>query len=203
MGIDAEMFVRTKEPVTQEQVKSWAYHLGSSFGSNRFWIWHEDKRHCLQIVDEYKQDGDSIYPEPGETFIRVYPATRYYDKGYERGDLPFLIMLAEWLEKIIPGAEVWYGGDSSGYLASKFDEDARGRMFLYFCEVAHHPYHNGYSRIFAKFSVPVCPLCEVPMTSLGGGGDRTFYECTGCGQKCTHSPREVKWHTRHENWHED
>lgn len=199
MGVDAEMFVRTKEHVTPEQVRSWAYHLGASFGPDRFWIWHEDKRHCLMLVDEYEQDGDTIYPEEGETFIRVFPATRYYGKGYERGDISFLIMLAEWLERVIPGAEVWYGGDSSGCCASKFDKPERERMMAYFCEVAHHPYNRGFSYIFRNSAPPLCPLCDVNLIENGGGQGKAFLYCEGCGQQAiSYSDGQVDWLDRHE-----
>lgn len=49
MGIDVEMFVKTREPVTPEQVRSWSYHMGSCFGSDSFWTGHEDKRPAMKV----------------------------------------------------------------------------------------------------------------------------------------------------------
>src|SRR5262245_24008844 len=100
MGIDAEMFVRTSQPLDSHVVRELAWELAEAFGADRFWIFNPAKtesgyeRRALEIVDKWEQDGDTIYPERGEQFIAVAPATRYYGVGYERGDLPFLVGLA-------------------------------------------------------------------------------------------------------------
>lgn len=185
MGVDAEMFARTKKKITKGKALSLAYELGSAFGHQRFWIFkdRESPRHCLKIVNEFDQDGDTIYPEKGETFIRVYPATRFYGRGYERGDLPFLIMLAEWLELKIPDCEVWYGGDSSGICATRFDREARTELFRYFCEVNHQPYVRGFGDVIGSPNSPSCDLCKVPMIQNGFGGGYSGFYCSGCGEE--------------------
>lgn len=190
MGIDAEMFVRTKAKVTPDQARGWAVSAAQAFGHDRFWIFKREKtdlekRHCMEIVREYTQDGPTIKPKKGETFIQVYPATRYYGPGYERGDLPFLIMLAEWLEETIPGAEVWYGGDSSGVEAVKFDWDARRTLFKHFCENAHRPYRGAFNGLRSSGKdapkLPFCGFCGVPMNQYGFGKEYASYGCDGCG----------------------
>lgn len=188
MGIDAEMFVRTKAKITKEQVRDLAYHLGSAFGADRFWIFKDrgegiPPRHCLEIVNKYDQDGPTIKPEKGETFIRVHPATRYYGEGYERGDLPFLIMLAEWLERNIPGGEVWYGGDSSGVCAEKFDKRARKRYLDLYCKVGHHPYSGAFDTDHGDgVKAPICKFCWKKMRRYGWGKNYAPFHCSGCGE---------------------
>lgn len=190
MGVDAEMFVRTRQPLMPEQVKLLAWEMGEAFGADRFWIFKEFDPPCraLAIVDIYEQDGDDIVPEDGEQFIRVYPSTRYYGKGYERGDLPFLIMLAEWLERRIPSGQVWYGGDSSGICAERFDVSARTALLDHFARVGHFPYSgdprtgSDQSRIHDDGLRRICNFCEMPMRRYGWGGSTygAFY-CVGCG----------------------
>lgn len=184
MGIDAEMFVRTRAPITEDFVRRLGYELGRSFGRDRFWIsragQYDDQPHyrgAAAVVEKYEQDGDDIVPEPGETFIRIYPTTRYYGAGYERGDLPFLIMLAWWLESKVPGGAVWCGGDSSGVCAEPFGVKERADLWAHFLSNAHEPY-NGFGRSEERI---VCPDCVEPMVQYGSGGGWTMHVCDGCG----------------------
>src|SRR5690348_13844539 len=103
MGVDCEMFVRTKTPVTPAQVRRWAYELVSAFGTDLLWVtrpgestFDPEGRHALEIIDKHDQDGPTILPRKGETFIRARLWTRYYGKGYERGNLPAILAIADW-----------------------------------------------------------------------------------------------------------
>lgn len=177
MGIDAQMLVKVKGKVEKEQLIKWAYELAAAFGSESFLINRESKEHCLTIIDEYKQDGDSIFPEKDETFIEVGLITRYYGEGYERGNLPFLIMVAEFLEIKIPNSQIWYGGDSSGIEALLFDKKRRNELFKYFVEFQHKPYRKGFA---THNNPPICDFCKVSMTEYGWGEGSIHYRCDGC-----------------------
>lgn len=183
MGIDCEMFVRTKAKVTSKEVLTKAYYLASAFGRERFWIWHdwdEGPRHCLQIVKSYEQDGPTIHPKKGETLIRCYIATRYYGVDYARGDYPLIKAVAEWLEVHFPKSEIWYGGDSSGVLASRFDAAAREFLWKYFCSE-----HNSYDSYFNDGQELLCSWCKMPMMCsiwYGGGSRAHGWTCPGCGE---------------------
>ena len=182
MGIDAQMLIRTREPVSPEQVLKTAYKMCSAFWTDSFWISRDSvpMRHALAIVDEYLQDGDSIFPEDGETLIEVYLFGRYYGKGYERGDLPFYIQVAEFLEYHIPGAKVYYGGDSSGVLAYPFGKQERAELWQHFLEVGHMPYVNEGWFNREPDKKPICDLCREPMVQNMAGANRRGYICTGC-----------------------
>lgn len=191
MGVDAQMLVRTRQAMSVADVRKLAGNLAATFGPDQFWIWDDHKnkdgtigRHCLELIKEYHQDGDPIFPEPGETFIEVHLGTRYYGIGYERGDIGFIIHVAEWLEANIPDAQIFYGGDSSGICAEPFDREARRKLFAYFCKVGHEPYVGGFGGILSdRESPPTCEFCQRTMISTGGGGGKTFYYCSGCGRK--------------------
>ncbi len=189
MGVDAQLLVRTKsKKVDSKFVKNAAYELASSFGPEKFFIYKEGEgsHHCLSLVDRYTQDGPDIVPEDGEKLIEVHLWTRYYGEGYERGDLPLIIMISKWLEYKIPDSEVWYGGDSSGICAEKFDEDARERLFRHFVDVNHRPYIAGWDALGSGLS-RYCDFCEEHMSRYGWGGagekENAAFGCSGCGLK--------------------
>jgi len=191
VGVDAQMLVRTRQAFKPDEVRRMSGDLAAAFGSDSFWIWDDYKnedgtigRHALELVNEYQQDGDSIFPEPGETFIEVHLGTRYYGRGYERGDVGLIIHVAAWLEANIHDAKVYYGGDSSGICAKPFDQEARRQLFAYYAKVGHEPYVGGFGRFSGRDEQhPGCDFCLREMTNCGGGGGKTFYHCGGCGKK--------------------
>jgi len=186
MGIDARMFVRTSKPVTDEEIRDLAYRLVEGIGPKHFFLDREGRygvpRHALSRLTEFDQDGPTLYPGRGETFIGVHLAGRYYGPGYERGDLPVILVVATWLEAAVPGAEMWYGGDSSGATAAPFGPTERAALFEHFVHVGHRPYDQGFGLFCGDGSPPpICEFCARPMFDFGGGGGRTFFSCGGCG----------------------
>lgn len=195
MGVNAQMLVVTREKQTPAQVRKMAYDICEAFGSDSFWVWEDYEndngttgRHALEIIEHYAQDGPAMQPAKGEQYIQVHPATRYYGKGYERGNLPKLIAIAEWLEHRLPGCAVWYGGDSSGICAEPFGKVERDTLWQHFCTVGHRPYSGAFaSFIDGSLHPPLCGFCDHAMTSCGGGGVRVYYYCAGCGKKVIRS----------------
>jgi hypothetical protein len=183
MGIDAEMFIKTKIKFTDKELKRLAYELASSFGAERFFIDRDKKwegQHCLNFIDKYEQDSPiTIYPKAKEFFINVNLGTRYYGVGYERGDLPFIISVTEWLEYKIPNCEVWYGGDSSGIEAIHFNAVERKKLFTHFVNLNHAPYLGHFDGEHKEW----CEFCEEPMLQYGFGGTYSAFRCTGCNFK--------------------
>lgn len=191
MGVDAQMLVKTRGDFSPQQVRRLSVDLCEAFGADAFFMqrpgeWDDTPptgQHALEIVEKYEQDGDDILPATGEQFIEVHLSGRYYGEGYERGDLPKLIAIAEWLEHRIPDAEIFYGGDSDGICAEPFDKAARAELFAHFAKVGHRPYRGGFGSVFAKGYAPICKFCDYAMVNYGGGQGTEFYGCDGCGQK--------------------
>lgn len=205
MGIDARMFVTTKSAaVTKAFVKDAAYQLAAAFGADRFFIDRDRKwngAHALELISEYQQDGPTLYPEPGEKLIEVNLWTRYYGHEYERGDLPFIVSVAEWLERKIPDSDIWYGGDSSGVRAKLFDHMARSRLFDHFVAVGHEPYRVGWdseTNGLARY----CDFCDKPMLRYGwggrGDGEYAAFHCHGCGFDETTRDGGKTWQSKDE-----
>lgn len=184
MGIDAQMFVRTKNKVTDDEILNWAVQARIRFGE-LLWVWRDRRyynksRHCITRCDEYTQDGPSLKPRVGETFLEVHLSTRYWGPGYERGDLTGILALARWLEETIPSAVIHYGGDSSGVLAEPFDKAAREELWAHFRD-------NGNSYFTERLDQDGkgiwCDFCKrVPGTFCWGPGDQRGHFCHGCGQ---------------------
>lgn len=131
----------------------------------------------------WTQDGPPIFSEPGETFIEAHLWTRYYGPGYERGNWPIIKLTAEWLETRFPGGEVWYGGDSSGICAEKFDAAAREEIHKLYLTDGHKPY-TGFFGTFSgrQKAKQTCDFCGgAAMINSGGGGGTEFWHCAGCG----------------------
>lgn len=206
MGIDARILVRYRgERPSSEQLARWSFALVDSLGDGQNFYLDSDPRRprrAIDLTEDYFEedgyipeshrgpgrvsifDGPPIFAEPGEWLLDVGVWTRYYEVGYERGDILFLCSVAEWIEANIPNAEVWYGGDSSGCVASPFPEARRLelRRHLYSPEGrAYFRYRQG--PLATPPFPPPCVLCipgEPRFSMLGQRGACTTQECGGC-----------------------
>ena len=193
MGVDVSMFVKVKGKdnfLTEKQVWDLSYRICDSFGHDEFYIEKESnkwrkKHHALEIINEFHQDGPEIKPENNEQFIEVHTLNRYYGEGYEKGPLPFIICVAWWLEENIPNSTVFYGGDSSGIEAEKFDKESREKLFKYFAKSGHISYSSGLMAINEmegkKTKYRWCEFCDKPMIQYGFGPQYEAHRCCGCG----------------------
>ena len=165
MGIDAKMYVRTSEPVTDAQLVKWSFDAGAVFGARRFWIDRANKQYALEREDE--DAGCLAPPKKGETTLRVNLWSRYWGPGYERGDVAFLITLAAWLEKRIPGARVFYGGDGGGGRLPEFDAALRDKFIEHAASEHGHDYFT--YEIDSTRSRQQCTFCDQPMRAWSFG----------------------------------
>lgn len=192
MGIDAEMLVKVNKILTQDDIKHESYIFGSAF-KDYLMLGFDDKVYHknLEIVDKYEQDGPDLIPEKGTTFIRVPLSGRYYGEGYERGPLMIYIIMAEFLEKLFPSCEIFYGGDSSGICAEPFDKKNRDKLMQYYIDNnGRDKYNNYFSGNHGKYK---CPNCDMPMNQNGWKGKLGYYTCSGCGWNVNEiSETEVK-----------
>lgn len=125
------------------------------------------------------QDGPPLVAVEGEFIVQAHMWTRYYGKGYERGDWPTIRATAEYLEAAFPQGEVWYGGDSSGVCAELFDSRARDALNRHFLMHGHEPYRSYFG---SQPKAESCDFCGGRhMNECGGGQGRTFWQCDGCG----------------------
>lgn len=195
MGIDARIYAKARRQFTDAEVLRLSYEIGLTFGADKFrriegsknketgevyWLPH----HNISRETKIEQDGPDVDPLPGETFLEVHVWASYYGPGYERGDLPFLISIAEWLDRKIPGCTVLYGGDSSGVCAEPFGPEQRAALMDHFASDQGRSYFTHANPFMDDLPPPLpdCELCKVPMPQFGYGPGKlcgSFY-CGGC-----------------------
>lgn len=212
MGVDAEMFVRIKGRsnwLRDEHELAAAYELASTVGAEHFFVMFGDDgklsgHHALSIMRPIKdptdaedyglgpavvgkvvwtQDGDEIIADDDEQFVRIHLWSRYYGPTYARGNWPVIRLTIEWLQMRFPGAEVWYGGDSSGICAEPMTAE-RVKEFNYFSlESGRKTYQRAFTSLGTDGRPPTCPACLVETNNCGGGQDAGYFYCDGCDQK--------------------
>jgi hypothetical protein len=182
MGVDARMFVRTPTKGLPD-LQRVAWEMCASFGAGHFWIARESGRRALAVLERYEQDGPDIFPAPEETFVNVSLRSRYWGPGYERGDLPLILTLAEWLERKFQKGAVWYGGDSSGVCAAPLDSVARAALLDHAASGSHgFLYRLGFSLQRGPGAKgQSCEFCgNVPMAEMRWGQGLVGFICIGC-----------------------
>lgn len=172
MGIDAEMYIDVPRVLTADEVLAESRHLTAAFGHERFWFYDRDGKlaHALSISgeDDWRFEDSGLKKSAGHTVIRVSLGGRYYGKSYARGDGPFYIQVAEFLERRLKGT-VYYGGDSGGAYLRTFDVVARAELWDYFVTYEHAPYQSYFSDNLGDGDLrpPDCERCRVRPIQCG------------------------------------
>jgi hypothetical protein len=180
MGVDAQLYYTTRVKQTNEEVLALASRLYEAYYGEPFFLYNDN--HCLTIIpsNTIEQDGEpETFPETTQ-LVEVHLSGRYYGEGYERGDLPTICSICDWIEFNVPHAELWYGGDSSGVCAEPFTKHKRELLLEYFYEHGHKPYRKGF-KLHNNYAT--CDRCHIKMNDVGGGGGTTFFSCGGCNEK--------------------
>lgn len=212
MGIDARMYVITDYQFTDEELQLWNYRIGAVLGvhskSGPIWVTREyGGRRALErsdtlpsyydneeqareegwVPDTIQQDhidnSLDVHAASNERMLKVSLFTRYYGIGYERGDLIGLIATAEWLERNIPNARVYYGGDSSGVIIDPWTKEKREELLAHWAQMGHEPYNSAFDNDHGstRMERPICDFCGVPTMRFGWGGNYAAFGCAGCG----------------------
>lgn len=174
MGIDSHMLLRTKHPIADQRVNQLAWELAASFGHQNFYVTPNNTR-ALYTVPVYYQDGPEIIPEPGETLIRVNVVGRWCDIYSLNSKLFYYAAVAQWLERRVPGCEIWYGGDSSGVLAIPFTPKVRAQC------MKHMPrFHLIMRDPPEPDGQTTCEFCSKNRAKLYLDSKYLIEECLGC-----------------------
>jgi hypothetical protein len=188
MGVDAEMFIKTKNPINLQKL---SYELGCLFRQHLMFGYGKldevIKEHPIQPASNYDIKD---HPELAVNGYEILLWGRYYGKGYERGPILTYIEMAEWLEWRL-GSElelILYGGDC-GVQFINFNKEARAELKHYYFEQAHLPYHRGFGK--HKSFIPHCKRCNEPMSNYGGGGGDSYFGCNGCNYKCIETATQI------------
>lgn len=222
MGIDARMVLRKvrSEDVNDDRLLEWSMDLCRACGPSNFFIRHDDARvpvnarHAISRTGTrwreegdpmpgrvYRQDGPDVIAEIGECLLQVHLFDRYYGVGYERGDLLTQCGIAEACEVIVPGCEVWYGGDSSGVLLHPWPDEVRRDLRRHLYSPQGRDYFKesdllkgSSARRGEEWEPPRCALCaSTPMERFGYGNGYGAYSCLSCGQRLMTKDAGMTW----------
>lgn len=188
MGVDAQMVVMNPSPLSERDVRLLSVDLVEAFGTDALFVipdWNEhfgEPRHALEIIDAYRQDGDTIHPREGWQMIEVHLWGRYYGPDYARGQWPLYDNIATWLYMRVPGCEVWYGGDSSGICAEHLTIEKRAELWAFFVANGRKPYTGFRSAYLSNKPQRRCSFCAWSgMVQSGFGQSYQRWYCAGCG----------------------
>ena len=162
MGIDAQIYFDTVEPLDKATLANWCFRLHSCFPDSVF-TWKQDGKleHCIRESESDK----GMYT--------VMCKDRYYDPHYARGRWYVLYGIMRWLLEQQCVARILYASDSGR--EDRVDDLFLDRMWEYYATLGHSQY-------FDYSADHPCPDCNGPMWCSGGGGDiGDMYSCSGCG----------------------
>lgn len=188
MGVDARMFFTLPAPLTERELLRVAFELSEAFYREPFWIHRKPSygtppHHAISTPDDDEEVGltGNVY--------RVNLSGRYYGPGYERGPIYLFVAIDQWIEYRLPGASVFYGGDSDDVL-TLFNEAARASSMRHFARHGHRPYHRDTQNEWDPRK-SFCEFCQEPMTRYGHGAAWASWTCDGCGMHLER--RDGKW----------
>jgi ribosomal protein S27E len=166
MGIDIKLFVKTKKKFEEAELR----HLNYRF-MEATTLGYGNKP--ISLVDKenyYFTNDDNFYYEI-DTF------TRYYSKGYARGDWAEISMTINWLRYNFFPCEILYGGDSSDDIPILTEEEQE-ELNKYWYESGRLSYRQSepQNELFAQ----KCPNCDEKMTQYMWSGGNGEINCLGC-----------------------
>ena len=165
MGVDARIFFKVPQKLSEEELKKIDFDLAETVGSHHFWG-RFNNYICITWEEE-------------EQLYQVHVSGRYYGPGYERGEPFAYLAVGDFLERRLPGVEVFYGGDSGGVEGLQpFNKAERQKLYEYFLDHGYAPYE----RFFGE-GPKGCGCCTKPLINCGGGGGEAFLRCGACGSK--------------------
>lgn len=144
MPVGAEMLVRLRERLSDEQLAALRRDLYEFFGHDDFRNPDNDSTARdllpLALIDDIASVCDHL--DRDSIWLDLNLAHAYYGPGYERGDFWFFVACAIWLEHRVPGCEVWYGHDCDDRSVLLFDAKKRAELIAYWCQHGNRPYRQ-------------------------------------------------------------
>src|SRR5688572_9184288 len=135
MPTGAVLLLRLRQHPGSAAVDRWRRDLLTAFDTDEF-------SNFWQPLREIRSEAEGPMPvKDGSIWFNVGTLKDYYAEGNERGDAPYFVTLAEWLEKHVADGEVWYGNDCSDESIKPFGPREREAFLAYFRTVGHEPYN--------------------------------------------------------------
>lgn len=142
MGIDVVLVVSTPEPLSDERIEE----IRQKMIAEQLDVWEYDESGIVYRCFERDSEG---YHDHIKNACCVKTLMRYYGRGYERGPLPDIIKIAEFLEREIPDGTVYYGGDCEDQI-QPWPANDRAELLEYYNEVGDEPYRSLFSHFASR-----------------------------------------------------
>lgn len=178
MGVDLVLAVTSDETFDDETILDWSWRLGHAFcadkGLHGILAWN--RTGLLHRIENWELD-EYFNARRFPTMLRVATLARFSHaiSNYDGTGLLYETKaVAEWLERVVPSAHVWFGADNGGSLQSF---NAATREFLWRQAIER-------SRQWEPCDSGRC-TCGAPWllesTTSSSRGIKHKYECTNCG----------------------
>ena len=200
MGIDAVIEVGVNREVSDDEIKRWSWLLAECIGARYFFI---DKENGQGALSRSKKEEYGPWCSKEEAvkhaeMLEVHTWSRYYGEGYERGDILTLCGIAEWCEANLPGAVVYYGGDSDEIITSWSEEERKKLRDLLYTSSGRAYFRGGFGLDeYPQATPPLCSLCidssGFAQNAAGQGGKYIGVYCPGCGDSFTSRDAGKTW----------
>lgn len=140
MGVDAEILVKMTQRPTDEELVALAEALHDQVDGIIEFSDAPPAKLLSRVGGEDRPEGERMDYETGAHF-RVQCLNRYYGPGYERGYWPTIGAVLEFFMRRLPGAVVFYGGDSCDTLPPLTREGLDALWDYWACH-GNAPYHG-------------------------------------------------------------
>jgi hypothetical protein len=194
MALDIDIVIKRKNRPSDKDLRELQYHLMHRFGMDTFRMIGEDGAERKRFVDVV-EGGDGTFG------IRLFLRSRYYERGYERGDGLRAAMMLLYLIRAYPDAEVWYGSDGVEEYGEDFfdqyDEQKALQLLYHSLDVGRLPYLREMDEVLNaedRTESPVCSFCGIPMIRTNMNPESASFFCAGCGEELKLTGGE------HEKW---
>lgn len=169
MGLDATLRIVPDQERTEDEVKKLAIRMASVLGPENFWIKPGTGQFALSL-----EEGGAI---------EVNWLERYYGIGYERGRLPLILLVAEWLLRNV-GGKLYYGPDGE---VEEFTKEKRQSLLDWYMENGRLPYvRSDAGGLLRRGLKPErCKWCNIEMIVLRQkfGTGEVSWVCPACDGK--------------------
>ena len=183
MALDIDIVIKRKNRPSDKDLRELQYHLMHRFGMDTFRMIGEDGADGKRFVD-VAEGGDGTFG------IRLYLRSRYYERGYERGDGLRAAMMLLYLIRAYPDGEVWYGSDGLGEYGEDFlkqyDAQKALQLLYHFLDVGKLPYAREMDEALNSVDgteSPLCTFCGFPMIRKSMSSKFASFYCIGCEEQ--------------------
>jgi hypothetical protein len=136
MPVDSELCVLIRGKVDLEYLNYLRQELQDELGLTDSYFKYGGPLKILE-KSNYEYEQYNLYTpltEDEYTWLDVNITNPYYGIGYERGSIRLLVQIAEWMERVFPTCQIYYGPDYGDCLYL-FDEGRREYLLRHYRKV--------------------------------------------------------------------